>query len=456
MISSKHILSIAQCFDHKNYSQYKAKIGHVDERLAPEYNIIRIVLPDSYVLGQFHDDLAILTLARNVDTENFNPICLPPKQGFVNLTGQYAVVVGWGPLVSRGPTYPYLREKFGLLVIPNSRCQKFAENSSHYKEKFPRGIANEMICTASPNECIGDSGSPLMFQVEEQWYVVGVKSFGWSCDKSEFPTGYTRVTEYLNWIERNVHFACGLSLKLSNSLENGTDRQGSWPWMVAIDMRNRQGEFYPLCSGSMISMKHALVPAHCFPRRDPTLYKARIGNVDLRLAQEYNITRIVVHDEYVRNRFRNDIAILTLEKDLESGDFYPICLPPSREFVNLEGQNNAVVGWELLSLGYEHPELKEYFGIEVIANSRCNAMYSRMIAFRRQFPRGVGDGMICTASTQICLVESGSPLMYQVEGAWYIVGFVSFGTSCTVSSDFPSGFTKVSEYLNWIEENIKS
>ncbi|XP_055949100.1 venom serine protease Bi-VSP-like isoform X3 [Argiope bruennichi] len=379
MISSKHILSIAQCFDHKNYSQYKAKIGHVDERLAPEYNIIRIVLPDSYVLGQFHDDLAILTLARNVDTENFNPICLPPKQGFVNLTGQYAVVVGWGPLVSRGPTYPYLREKFGLLVIPNSRCQKFAENSSHYKEKFPRGIANEMICTASPNECI-----------------------------------------------------------------------------VAIDMRNRQGEFYPLCSGSMISMKHALVPAHCFPRRDPTLYKARIGNVDLRLAQEYNITRIVVHDEYVRNRFRNDIAILTLEKDLESGDFYPICLPPSREFVNLEGQNNAVVGWELLSLGYEHPELKEYFGIEVIANSRCNAMYSRMIAFRRQFPRGVGDGMICTASTQICLVESGSPLMYQVEGAWYIVGFVSFGTSCTVSSDFPSGFTKVSEYLNWIEENIKS
>ncbi|XP_055949101.1 venom serine protease Bi-VSP-like isoform X4 [Argiope bruennichi] len=350
MISSKHILSIAQCFDHKNYSQYKAKIGHVDERLAPEYNIIRIVLPDSYVLGQFHDDLAILTLARNVDTENFNPICLPPKQGFVNLTGQYAVVVGWGPLVS----------------------------------------------------------------------------------------------------------PCGLSLKLSNSLENGTDRQGSWPWMVAIDMRNRQGEFYPLCSGSMISMKHALVPAHCFPRRDPTLYKARIGNVDLRLAQEYNITRIVVHDEYVRNRFRNDIAILTLEKDLESGDFYPICLPPSREFVNLEGQNNAVVGWELLSLGYEHPELKEYFGIEVIANSRCNAMYSRMIAFRRQFPRGVGDGMICTASTQICLVESGSPLMYQVEGAWYIVGFVSFGTSCTVSSDFPSGFTKVSEYLNWIEENIKS
>lgn len=51
---------------------------------------------------------------------------------------------------------------------------------------------------------IGDSGGPLQLKVyvrqESVFYIVGITSFGAGC-ASDFPGIYTRVSEYLTWIE---------------------------------------------------------------------------------------------------------------------------------------------------------------------------------------------------------------------------------------------------------------
>lgn len=50
----------------------------------------------------------------------------------------------------------------------------------------------------------GDSGGPIQFKIqfenEDVYYIVGVTSFGAAC-ASEIPGVYTRVSEFLDWIE---------------------------------------------------------------------------------------------------------------------------------------------------------------------------------------------------------------------------------------------------------------
>ena len=57
------------------------------------------------------------------------------------------------------------------------------------------------------DSCTGDSGGPLVFRdyTDDPWYQVGVVSFGYgqTCG-SEYPGVYTKVSGYLDWIEKHL------------------------------------------------------------------------------------------------------------------------------------------------------------------------------------------------------------------------------------------------------------
>jgi secreted trypsin-like serine protease len=84
-----------------------------------------------------------------------------------------------------------------------------------YKDKFranmiaalPDGITDGLLCAKNRNKtvdtCRGDSGTALKYFQDGNFYIVGITSFGISC-QSKLPSFYTRVSHYLDWIEEIV------------------------------------------------------------------------------------------------------------------------------------------------------------------------------------------------------------------------------------------------------------
>ena len=54
--------------------------------------------------------------------------------------------------------------------------------------------------------CQGDSGGPLMARssLNDPWFLVGIVSFGALGCGAEFPTYFTKVTNYMDWIEEHM------------------------------------------------------------------------------------------------------------------------------------------------------------------------------------------------------------------------------------------------------------
>lgn len=50
----------------------------------------------------------------------------------------------------------------------------------------------------------GDSGGPLIWRRHDGNYLMGIISFGIDCGATDKPGVFTRVTEYITWIDENI------------------------------------------------------------------------------------------------------------------------------------------------------------------------------------------------------------------------------------------------------------
>lgn len=66
-------------------------------------------------------------------------------------------------------------------------------------EEIEQYLYNLRVCF-----CLGDSGGPLVYRPRgsNQWYIVGITSYGNGCARYNYPGVYTKVSAYLPWIRR--------------------------------------------------------------------------------------------------------------------------------------------------------------------------------------------------------------------------------------------------------------
>lgn len=101
-----------------------------------------------------------------------------------------------------------------------------------------------MLCVGCPgggrDACQGDSGGPVVaIGADGRPHLVGLVSFGRSCATAEFPGVYTRLSQYIDWIEETtgmddlatVDFGV-CSLALSDSCNSAEPPLPPWPYKL--------------------------------------------------------------------------------------------------------------------------------------------------------------------------------------------------------------------------------
>lgn len=68
--------------------------------------------------------------------------------------------------------------------------------------------------------CQGDSGGPVMI-FNQQWYVVGIVSYGIGCARANYSTVYVRVAYYRSWID-SIMNGNGLAYNLTFTPRSST------------------------------------------------------------------------------------------------------------------------------------------------------------------------------------------------------------------------------------------
>uniref|UniRef100_A0A182QRY3 Peptidase S1 domain-containing protein n=1 Tax=Anopheles farauti TaxID=69004 RepID=A0A182QRY3_9DIPT len=116
-----------------------------------------------------------------------------PQPTFTVADGTGVSLAGWGALYYQGPSTNHL-QAVTLPIVGNGRCglayQNFAPILPFHLCAGHKGL----------DACQGDSGGPLVYQNQ----VIGVVSWGYGCAFENYPSVYTRVSEFLDFINQRL------------------------------------------------------------------------------------------------------------------------------------------------------------------------------------------------------------------------------------------------------------
>uniref|UniRef100_A0AB38ZES6 Venom S1 protease 46 n=1 Tax=Oncocephalus sp. TaxID=2944721 RepID=A0AB38ZES6_9HEMI len=232
-----------------------------------------------------------------------------------------------------------------------------------------------------------------------------------------------------------------------------------FPFMALLISENSKSKIF--CGGSIISKNHILSAAHC--THGYTKIVVRVGEHDIRTTKETKATQIIDvkkvidHPNYKENTVENDITILVLKESIKFNNLVgPVCMPSStsksKNQQHLKNYYLKIIGWGLTNDfsqgGRPSPVLKKAT-VKVIDMKICNILFSVSDKSHKS--------QICTYNNDksSCGGDSGGPL-FRVDyltNMYVKEALTSYGYNC-IGTD-PSVNTKVSNYIDWIEQVIK-
>lgn len=222
-------------------------------------------------------------------------------------------------------------------------------------------------------------------------------------------------------------------------------RPGEFPWQVSIGFERADGSIFSFCGGSLIAPDWVLTAAHCDVRAGE---KVIVGRLDLATGegQVIDIAEVKNHESYNPQTNDSDITLLRLASPASE---QPIALIEAG--TNLAGPDNdlSVSGYGLLEEGGQASSSLQKVTVPIISNIICQVKYDGTGV-------QISDNMLCAGSPgkDSCQGDSGGPGMVADTGFgdFRLVGVVSFGIGCARPS-FPGVYTRVSRFLDWIEDN---
>ncbi|XP_065343147.1 trypsin-1-like [Cloeon dipterum] len=207
LINDRYVVTAAHCVRGFMWFMIRVSFGEhdrCDKEGKPESRFVLRAIVQDFTFLNFDHDIALLRLNDRVPiSANIKPICLPTvtEEKYV---GKIGTASGWGTTQEDGKPSCVLRE-VDVPVMSNEDCRK-----TNYTEQM---ITDNMMCAGYPDgqkdSCQGDSGGPFITErADKRFELIGVVSWGNGCARPGFPGVYTRVTRYLDWIEKNSQDGC--------------------------------------------------------------------------------------------------------------------------------------------------------------------------------------------------------------------------------------------------------
>uniref|UniRef100_A0A3Q3WZI9 complement subcomponent C1r n=1 Tax=Mola mola TaxID=94237 RepID=A0A3Q3WZI9_MOLML len=167
----------------------------------PEYNNPNFV--------DFNNDIALVKLQNPITfSARVMPVCLPAESATYN-TGLMGLVSGFGLTeVNKTQILTNKLKYVKLPLVEQSTCSVSITSARKTKENIP-SLTDNMFCAGFPeggmDSCQGDSGGPFtLIDREGRTWAAGVVSWGIDCGKIGTYGVYTKVTNYLDWINNTM------------------------------------------------------------------------------------------------------------------------------------------------------------------------------------------------------------------------------------------------------------
>ncbi|XP_053660394.1 trypsin [Anopheles marshallii] len=243
---------------------------------------------------------------------------------------------------------------------------------------------------------------------------------------------------------------CGSAEPINERIVGGTPvDDNSFSWMAALYYDNKFS-----CGGSLLSDRYVITAAHCTTKPDRALFRIQFGVNDRSKPTGTSIERSVkriLTNWYNAFNNNNDIALLELTYPVSISDrVMPICLPQATEMY--EGTRGIVTGWGRTKSGGGLSGTLQQTEVPILTNRECRrAGYWAFQITNRMICAGYLEG-----GKDSCQGDSGGPLqvLNTKLNHYELVGVVSWGRACA-QKNFPGVYTRVSQYLHWINRNIK-
>jgi secreted trypsin-like serine protease len=254
---------------------------------------------------------------------------------------------------------------------------------------------------------------------------------------------------------------CGCPIQSNSKIINGQPaNQSAWPWMVSYGPKRIH-----ICGGALIAPEYILTAAHCLHSNDEN-DPIDISNIEIRIGVTnlndvthenlFSIRKLTLHNDFNPNTYKNDIALIRLDRTvIQSDTIQMLCLPRFTSYIYPPVNTTVIaIGWghtidPLINPNSLIPTHLQQILLPVLPIVKNLCFDQEIDSPDQQFCAGYENGFSDT-----CQADSGSPLMFFNKQHWEFVGIVSYGIGCA-EMRLPGVYTRVSAYLDWINDRIR-
>ncbi|XP_028914681.1 trypsin-like isoform X1 [Ornithorhynchus anatinus] len=193
LVNHQWVLSAAHCYNTRiqvRLGDHNLRVLEGSEQFISATEVVRH--PD-YNRQTVDNDIMLIKLATpaTLDNHTVDTVTLPTTCA---LPGEECLLSGWGNTLSFGEKLPAQLQCLDAPVISERKC----------RDSYPGKITDNMFCVGfldgGKDSCQGDSGGPLVCNGQLQ----GIISWGYGCALKGKPGVYTKVCNYLDWIQQTI------------------------------------------------------------------------------------------------------------------------------------------------------------------------------------------------------------------------------------------------------------